>query len=406
MPSPDLNFTFDPSPIINGFKKIAETSMHTFEMMKGGIFRVVGTLQSLAGNFPEIGQAVGIMKDVFMKNLLWPLRQAIMPILQKLMNWVRDNRGMFVRWGMIIKNVFTVATNIFKTFWEVLKGVGSFLFNILNKILGTNTKNLEEMINLLTFKLAVGFELLKKVIGPIGEALKPLLDFITQIAGTAFSAVIKFFNDLFTRGTALNGIFSGIVDMLSRGINFVKEVGGSFFKGFFEKIQGIGEPIRKIVEAFQNIQRMIFGSDEKLKGWKALFEGIGKILSETIVFIFEDIAKTLNAIIDAINRFFDFWDKQKNIEKNESIVQNNMDIAAGKKKVVNGKLVDVEQPALPKILGGTGIPSTENKNNTMNFGDINIIVPPGVPVDKATADGVKTQLRLTLNEEETREGNN
>jgi len=82
-------------------------------------------ISKLMSNIPEIGQTFKIAGDVITRNFLWPLRQQLMPYLQKFLNWVRDHRAMFVRWGAVLVNVFQVvvqgvksAINILKPFYE------------------------------------------------------------------------------------------------------------------------------------------------------------------------------------------------------------------------------------------------------------------------------------------------
>lgn len=418
MPDPkkDLDFTFNPKPIVDGFKKIADTSMRTFKGIIAKVGLLVAAFRGLKGvmnSIPEIGKALGIAKDVFLKNLLWPLRQAVMPLLQKLLNWVRDNRGMFVKWGFILKNIFNVVAKAVKFFWDILKGVGTYLFGILNRILGINTKTMEEFINLMTFKLAVGFELLKKIMGPIGEALKPLVNFVAQIAGAAFQGVINFFSDLFTKGTVINSMFSSIYETVKMVVEFIAKTGMAFFKGFLSNIQAIGEPLARIFETVKNIVAKFIGGKETLQGWEKIFKFIGEVLSGTIAIALDLVATTLEAI-QKIIEFFQAPDLGERIMKRlekfpEFIMTGKM--PAEKKPVSkshdafiskDGKLfpIDSDDNVIATKGGGVG-----GRSVIFDFSHMTVNLASGSQDEaKRAADDIVGRIRTQLNLELSRTG--
>lgn len=120
MPATDVAFTFNPDPVLgavkridDGFSKMAkgfgDSSAKMSNAVTAGILKAGAVVGALVGTFkglgnvlkrmPEIGQVFGVAKDIFFKNFLFPIRKELLPLLQQLLDWVRDNRAMFVRWA-------------------------------------------------------------------------------------------------------------------------------------------------------------------------------------------------------------------------------------------------------------------------------------------------------------------
>ena len=134
-----VTFTFDAGPfekVINkmvdtldvfkneALKKMDETSEKSKSSIFGGVLKanlyteaIKKILSILFSGFtafynkfkefvPEFTKTFSVASDIFFKNLFWPLRQYLLPYLQKLLDWVRDNRKMFIAWGGVLVNVF------------------------------------------------------------------------------------------------------------------------------------------------------------------------------------------------------------------------------------------------------------------------------------------------------------
>ena len=89
---------------ITGLKKSSQSMASTFigglksmAIRAGLVALAFKSIQGILNSMPEIGKTFGIAKDIFMKNLLWPLRKFILPYLQRLLDWVRTHRLMFVK---------------------------------------------------------------------------------------------------------------------------------------------------------------------------------------------------------------------------------------------------------------------------------------------------------------------
>ena len=143
----DVDFTYNTSGFTNGIQQIAagiaNVTKRTVNMAKSvskGVINAaakIGLLklafhgvQAAIKKMPEIGKAFGIAKDIIMKNFLFPIRKAIFPLLQKFLDWVRDNRAMFVKWGQTLVTIFTVVSkavgNVIELGKKLIASFGDF----------------------------------------------------------------------------------------------------------------------------------------------------------------------------------------------------------------------------------------------------------------------------------------
>lgn len=168
-------------------------SITSWGIAKGMIMANVLTSAFKKGfaQIPEIGRSMSIAGQIISKNLLWPLRKELIPLLQGMLNWVRDHRAMFVRWGQIIANVFRAIKDVVMGFYNVVKKVFSQLFSGLERIFGKSKNTIEQMLNILIFKIT-GVAMF------IQMALEPVLSFIVSVILSAIEA-FKHFGDAFMK---------------------------------------------------------------------------------------------------------------------------------------------------------------------------------------------------------------
>ncbi|DAC71932.1 MAG TPA: hypothetical protein DSN98_07790 [Thermoplasmata archaeon] len=166
------------------------------------------SVRSALSFLPEIGRTFEASKNIIMRNLLWPLRKELMPLLQKILDWVRDHRIAFVKAGTIIVGVFRVVRTIVGGIIDVLRVLINRVANGIEAIFGKSTQSATDMINVLLFKIAAVFIILQSI-------LEPVFDFI----GKAINVVIGIFKDFFSGVIAgagnLGKSFGGIGERLS-----------------------------------------------------------------------------------------------------------------------------------------------------------------------------------------------
>ena len=289
----DVVFTFDETPFVRGINNatdaIGDMEDRADQTTRGIIRSVVGVVAQLAilktafegiksvlGEIPEIGQAFGIAKDIILENFLFPLRQAVLPILQDILDWVRDNRSLFVRWGETVVGIFRVGAQIVGAFANALNIVFEAIQKVLREVFGFPA-TFEETINLILFKLSA-------VAIFMGQLLEPVAQFLADIIEDA----------------------TPLIDSLRRAIGFIGEIATSLAGGFLQGIQGIREPIQEIINAVTDVINAIIGGEENLNSWKDIFEGIGVVLGGTIRIALNAIAtvvKFLSALLTPIIEF-------------------------------------------------------------------------------------------------------
>jgi hypothetical protein len=216
----------------------------------------IGALRQFIGEIPEIGKTFEIAKGIIMKNLLWPLRQELIPILQKFLNWVRDHRTMFVQWGVVIRNIFVTIKTFLTMVWDFAKNFAKGLIKSLG------IKDFTEMINMALLKITAVFIFLDDLLSPFFKSF-----------GAGVGEVIK----------------------------FVKELADAFVKGF-----GKGFQMEAITNFFDSIGRLI----KNFAGVDA--SPIGKFFKQWSEIIGNIDASALTATVKLLTNLVDLLDKMLN----------------------------------------------------------------------------------------------
>jgi len=298
----DLAFTFDTSffekgvnKIVKGFSTI-ETKANTvakgvskgLSIMAGKlaiVFAGFKTIKNALLGMPEVGQAFGIAKDIFMKNLLYPLRKELFPLLQKMLNWVRDSRVRFVKWGQNIANIFRAVVSGAKRIIAFVKQMSTVVANIAEKIFGDRIKSIEDIFNLVAFKLSVIIQ---------------FISILVEKAGNIFAKFAEIFFMANNEGNSFITILSTIAELFMKTANFVIKMADRFIDGFLPAIREIATPIQNILDTFGRIRDMIFTSTDAMETWGAIFEGLGSILGGAIMLALQAI----ESIVLGIEKIF------------------------------------------------------------------------------------------------------
>lgn len=181
----DVAFGFDPRPFLNGLKSVEQglgnltkrvvgvAGQMTRKMIGVGL-AIAGAravMNHLRNAMPEVGQAFKIAGEIFWKNLAWPLRKLVVPMLQKMLDWVRDNRTRFVQWGQAVANVFKAVVFYVRTFYNMLKEVVSSLGPAFQRIFG---KNMADFLNVLSLKVAFIMDFVSRIARELAIRIKEL----------------------------------------------------------------------------------------------------------------------------------------------------------------------------------------------------------------------------------------
>lgn len=325
------------------FKKTNETNIANFSdnasKMIGALTKRLAALgaaylsfKALLSQIPEIGTAFKSAGNIFLRNFLWPLRQYLLPLLQKMLAWVRDNRSMFVKWGTVLVSAFKVVAQIVKGLFNLVKSFVSGFSNTFKRIFGITTKSISDMINLLLFKVTVLAQFilitLEPVFKKIGEAIATLMGHFKTLA----KGVGEGFGDIIEPFIQLKEVLNDIINSIFKGNDLVIDWGETFRKtgliigatlkfiltGLIGVIDVIQIAIRAVIKFFQ--------------AWSAIMKGdIGRldIIREESGKMFSDFGKRFQnynkSLEESQRRFQESWGKgtvfKENMKETERITE-------------------------------------------------------------------------------------
>lgn len=261
---------------------------------------LVKGFQSVMKNMPEIGQAFKIASSIMTKEFFFPIRKFIMPYLQKMLDWVRDHRTMFAKWGTAVVDVLKVVTGVAKQLWGVFKNITEVLTNSLQKGLGTSFKSLDEFINVLSVKISVVTLLIGDATKAMFDKIAPTLEYVIEKG----SRILKFFGSLASSWVSLNDNGASIGTVLEKMYNIfdkiVRIIGdslGAFFEGLIEPLKDLMTPLDKILDSFSRLLS-IFGDDNS--GLMYAFKWLGSFVGGGLMAAFNGLAIALDTIITAV----------------------------------------------------------------------------------------------------------
>jgi len=285
----DVTFTFNASEfktamegISNDMKNVAKNTGGISKKMGKGMGKtltavglkfglIIGAIKgvgAMAKNFiPEIGTAFQIAGNIFMKNFLQPLRMLLLPILNKILKWVRESRPLFVKLGSVFLNVLKSVVQILKTVFNLLKKALEPIINVIKQALGGTVDEISDTINLLLVKI------------------------------TAFTILLE---DL------LAPVFGGIAEYIEKLITLYKRFGQGLVDGIKKYFQqgAVMETLENFKLLFQNIL-------ETMEFLAPAFEVMGKVVGVVLVGAFNILIDSLNILIAELMLLFDLMDPSK-----------------------------------------------------------------------------------------------
>ena len=276
----DVVFTFDETPFTRGIEA-ATKSMQSMEnvaqsVTRGIVRSVTGVVARLAimrtafqavrsaiAEIPEIGQAFNIAKDIILKNFLFPIRQAVLPVLQNILDWVRDNRSAFVRWGGIVVNIFRTAATVARQLFEAIRTITQAVGRLIRDVFGLPA-TFEESINVILFKIAAVSIFIGELFAPISRKISEIIDLLTPFV------------------TRLREMVEQIVEI---GVQLSRAFGEGFIAGF----EGADEALAGIRESLRSIRESIFGNIASIETWEERFRTLGEYVGVGLRGVFETL---------------------------------------------------------------------------------------------------------------------
>lgn len=441
MPDNDLTFGFDTSFFEKGINKITKgmeglqtttgnvakgisKGLTSIALKFGAVFAGAKAVQGALKSMPEIGQAFGIAKDVFLKNLLFPLRKEVFPLLQKMMDWVRDSRGAFVKWGQALANVFRSVVSGVKTIISFIVSMSEKISGFTQRIFGDQIKSVSELFDLISFKLATVIAFVSILIGDMGNIFKGFFSGLGDIGGSLTGIVenllnfLKIFTQANDQGDSFTNILSTLSTRFGEIVGFVVRMTDKFLDGFVPAVSQIATPLQNIFDAWIGIQDSIFEATSSLLDWPAIFESLGGIVGkgiqktfEFIALVLEDIETSiasikelgfLNTLTSQTGNLFDaiqgkFFGRETQVQ--DAIIRTDGSII---RPDPNDTLIATKNPVFASS------PSTNDNSQR----SITMSIAPTIIIERGTEEegrnvaiGFTEQMRSVLNTEFERSGN-
>jgi len=311
-------FNFDVSPFLAGVNKIGagmdriegnakkfgstitgavNKSVNGLILKVGGLIAAFKTAGAVLKEMPEVGQAFGLAKDIFLKNLLWPLRQQVMPLLQKMLDWVRDNRAQFVKWGATVANIFRTVVVVAKILWEVFKSLVKTVGEAFQKAFNTNFKSFDEFLNVLSFKISAVIIFMGMLAKQLVTDFKPAFEWIIDMGKT----IIDFFVNLGkewlntnNQGHSLMTIMDHLKETFRILGTFIENAVKGFSEGFVPAMRDAMTPIDNIVISLNSLMRVL-GMDDS-DGVRGAFKSLGTFLGGAFMIALSAISSVIDEL--------------------------------------------------------------------------------------------------------------
>lgn len=154
-----------------------------------GLAAAYVSLKAVMQHIPEIGKTFQHAGDIIMRNLLWPLRKLLIPMLQKILDWTREHRAMFVRWGTYIANAFRTVYQIVQGVIGLVKTFVDSFMKTFENIFGKVTGGMESTVNIIMFKLTALFMYVMELLKPWAETLGKMVATLTKYFSSLWDGI-------------------------------------------------------------------------------------------------------------------------------------------------------------------------------------------------------------------------
>jgi len=342
---------------------------------KGAV--VIGLIKSALRQIPEIGKAFQIAGGIAMKNFMWPLRRLLIPMLRKLLDWTRDNRAMFLRWGTTVANMFRGLFAIVKQTWEMMKRLWEHLSKTVERVFGNTFKSITELANIALFKV---------------------------------TAIIMFTQMM------IEPFYHWLIDMFGKGLVIMQ----SFWDGMKDGIVDIMPALEDLSETWKRIWNDMTGVDDQTQSLANSFKILGVGIGATLGIALTSLTQALDSInygidmailkfkmLKALGNKFEM----KRLEKEELRLDREHEARADKRWAEQGGRLEEADVNLQKMQGVYEQPvkkvnTTNNKKieTTNNHNNRIVININGAKEPEQVGKSVKYEMSNVLRDLQLRAG--
>lgn len=280
------------------------------------------------GQFNQLTDTMGQIKEIKYDNLsdmfealkrnaemlLVPLGNALMPILQQIVQFLMDNMPLIEG---VIQQIAPVITDLFgqllPPLMQLVQTIMPVIFNLIQQIVPFITQIVQavlpvfvELLNMLLPPLMQIIEavlpILMQLIQALLPILQPLIELLQPIINlfmTLLQPLIELINMILPPLiTLFTNIIQFILPALQSALTVVASILGGVFSSAFNSVKGIIESVKN---TFQNI--IDFIKNVFTGNWSAAWENVKNIFSNIISGLGNIFKIPINFIIDGINTF-------------------------------------------------------------------------------------------------------
>ena len=330
------------------------------------------SLRSVMKGVPEIGRVFSHAGDIITRSLFWPLRKVLLPLLQKILDWTRDHRVMFVKWGTMIANAFRAVYQIVLGVIKLVKTFVDSFMRTFEGLFGKITGRMSDTLNIIMFKLTAVFMYVMELIRPLIETLGANIAKITYL----FSELWEGFKESMKGLTpALEDLFSSMNKLLGVEGDLI-EKGGAIVAGF--RIMGnvIGEvlmtAIAILAQTFDTLGYSIGRATKQYLLWRAARSDN----NAEFIRLFKEMGKAEEEYNKSTqDRWASWWKNTKDIGGNIKRASTGASIEDEEAEEAGKKAIKIEKEKIIKFKKEHPfIPGAKSSESTIKMSPISITV--------------------------------
>ena len=330
---------------VSAFGKIGQMSMTKLLAVAGLVTGAFFAMKSAFMAMPAVMDTFQALGNAIRYNMIGPIMQELLPILNSILVWANNNRTVFVQIGAAIANVIRFVIAIGKEFFALASKLFTGLLGQIKAVFGLESQSIGDMLRLLMTKIVA-------VVGFLRIMLEPVIDTLVGVFGFLLKASKAFFDGFMAAFSGVGPSLKVIADAVMDIINLIKTLSGSSniiisvvkilgfmigltLRGFIDLtamvIKGIKWIINDLSKIPYTIKYMFDGLMFGLSMLKNLLSDMGTWLNENII---QPIGDAIGWVTEKFEKFFGFigngYDKVKGLIGNAGVA-----LAGGSTTVTN-----------------------------------------------------------------------
>jgi len=205
-------------------------------LVGGAFFAIKGILSA----FPEFGDTLFSFGEIIKYNILGPIRDELIPILNSILSWASSNEKLFTRIGVGIATAFRIGIQVVKSFFSIVQTLFKSIFGRISELTGATIGGVENALNLAATKIAATLNFIMIVAEPIFKAIGNLIGNLIVGFKEFFSGAADGIGDLSESTENITKLFKVLFGWLTKTKDESNEISGIW--------SGIGKVVGTVVK--------------------------------------------------------------------------------------------------------------------------------------------------------------